>query len=109
MKTTLALLAAASATALLGGCAVYPAPYGYGGAYGSADVYYQSAPAPVYVAPPPVYWRSAPPAYRYDGRGPGWGRRDSDRDGVPNRFDRDRDGDGVPNRRDARPNDPRRY
>lgn len=58
--------------------------------------------------------------------GGGWNRRpyamrDSDRDGVPNRFDRDRDndgvrnradrdrdGDGVRNRRDARPDNPNR-
>lgn len=37
----------------------------------------------------------------------GWG--DSDRDGVPNRYDRDRDGDGVPNRYDRRPGNPYRY
>jgi len=35
-------------------------------------------------------------------------RRDSDRDGIPNRFDRDRDNDGVPNRYDNRPNNPYR-
>jgi hypothetical protein len=35
-------------------------------------------------------------------------RRDSDRDGIPNRFDRDRDNDGVPNRYDDRPNNPYR-
>ena len=35
-------------------------------------------------------------------------RRDQDRDGVPNRFDRDRDGDGVPNWADRRPNNPYR-
>ncbi|MGI4846888.1 MAG: YXWGXW repeat-containing protein [Janthinobacterium lividum] len=39
----------------------------------------------------------------------GWGRRDRDGDGVPNRFDRDRDGDGVPNRMDHRPGNPNRY
>lgn len=38
-----------------------------------------------------------------------YGRRDRDRDGVPNRYDRDRDNDGVPNRFDDRPNNPRRY
>ncbi|SFU51279.1 YXWGXW repeat-containing protein [Pseudoduganella namucuonensis] len=27
-------------------------------------------------------------------------RRDSDHDGIPNRYDRDRDGDGIPNRYD---------
>jgi hypothetical protein len=45
------------------------------------------------------------------------GRRDSDRDGIPDRRDPtpygggrpgDRDGDGVPNNRDSRPNDPNR-
>lgn len=35
-------------------------------------------------------------------------RRDSDRDGIPNRFDRDRDNDGVPNYADRRPNNPYR-
>ncbi|NRR29731.1 YXWGXW repeat-containing protein [Oxalobacteraceae bacterium] len=41
---------------------------------------------------------------RWDHHIPGKGRyhgmRDSDRDGVPNRYDRDQDGDGVSNRRD---------
>jgi len=37
------------------------------------------------------------------------GRRDRDRDGTPDRWDRDRDGDGVPNRHDMRPNNPYRY
>jgi len=35
-------------------------------------------------------------------------RRDSDHDGIPNRYDRDRDNDGVPNRYDDRPNNPYR-
>jgi hypothetical protein len=39
----------------------------------------------------------------------GYGYRDRDRDGVPNRYDRDRDNDGVPNAYDRRPSDPRRY
>nr|AHZ45696.1 hypothetical protein [uncultured bacterium] len=43
----------------------------------------------------------------YDHRG--YGYRDRDRDGVPNRVDRDRDGDGVANRYDRRPDNPRRY
>lgn len=34
------------------------------------------------------------------------GRRDQDRDGIPNRYDRDRDGDGIPNRWDRNPNRP---
>ncbi len=37
----------------------------------------------------------------------GW-RRDTDRDGIPNRVDRDRDNDGTPNRYDRRPNNPYR-
>lgn len=35
--------------------------------------------------------------------------RDSDWDGIPNRYDRDRDGDGVPNYADRRPNRPNGY
>lgn len=34
--------------------------------------------------------------------------RDKDNDGVRNRYDRDKDGDGVPNRRDQAPNNPNR-
>jgi len=34
--------------------------------------------------------------------------RDSDHDGVPNKYDRDRDNDGVPNRYDDAPNNPYR-
>lgn len=48
--------------------------------------------------------RHAGPA-SHSGYGP---RRDRDRDGIPNRFDRDRDGDGVPNRFDRAP-DHRRW
>jgi hypothetical protein len=53
-----------------------------------------------------VYYPNQYPA-QYSSQYPG--RRDSDRDGIPNRYDRDRDGDGVPNRYDQRPDDPRRY
>jgi hypothetical protein len=38
--------------------------------------------------PPPLAWRDRA------------ARRDSDRDGIPDRVDRDRDGDGIPNRTD---------
>ena len=48
------------------------------------------------------------PAYQGDNRG-GYGYRDRDRDGVPNRYDRDRDGDGVRNSQDRFPENPRRY
>ncbi|NUZ07176.1 YXWGXW repeat-containing protein [Piscinibacter koreensis] len=62
-------------------------------------------PGYVYAAPT---WVERNGRWYYE-RG-GWerGRRDRDRDGVPNRFDRDRDGDGVPNRRDDSPNNPYR-
>ena len=57
------------------------------------------------------HWRSAREHdwYRvnYNHGYRGW-RHDSDRDGVPNRYDRDRDNDGVPNRYDSRPNNPYR-
>ncbi len=43
----------------------------------------------------------------YNDGGYGYGARDRDWDGIPNRFDRDRDGDGIPNRFDSRPNNPR--
>lgn len=46
---------------------------------------------------------------RYYDRGrASYGWRDSDRDGIPNRYDRDRDNDGTPNRYDRRPNNPYR-
>jgi hypothetical protein len=97
----------------------YAAPsYGYAApSYGYAAqhpgyVYSQ----PGYVVAQPVY---AQPAWGYGARPY---RRDSDRDGIPNRWDRDRDndgvsnrwdrdrdGDGVPNRWDRRPDNGRRY
>jgi hypothetical protein len=92
------------------------APYGY------------VQPAPVYVQPQPVYVQ---PQTVYYGNGyqRGWDRRaawrDSDRDGVPNVYDRDSrfydgraahraggwrdaDRDGVPNRYDHAPHNPYR-
>ena len=72
--------------------------------------------AMVIPAPPPprgyvVVPRSYAPSHGWhDARRSerrGWG--DSDRDGVPNRYDRDRDGDGVPNRYDNRPGNANRY
>ena len=80
------------------------APAVAGVTIGNAPSYY----GPSYVAPsyyevaPPVYYRPAPRPISY-------GRRDADRDGIPNRWDRrynprwDRDGDGVPNRYDRNP------
>jgi hypothetical protein len=84
---------------------------------------YYAAPSYGYVAPHPGYVY-AQPVYVQPGRGYGARpyRRDSDRDGIPNRWDRDRDndgienrldrdrdGDGVPNRWDRRPDNWRRY
>jgi hypothetical protein len=92
VRKLIALLAVAS----LSGCVAYGVPYG------SADVYYGSAP---YYG---GYYYDQP-TYIYGG---GYYRhrqyRDSDRDGIPNWRDRDRDGDGVPNRRDTYPRNPRR-
>jgi hypothetical protein len=103
MKLLALLLAAAG----LSGCVAYPygapGPGYYGQGYYQGG-YYQGSP--YVVEPQSLYiygssgYRSAP-GYRY-------GRRDRDRDGIPDRFDRDRDGDGVPNRVDRRPYDPRR-
>jgi hypothetical protein len=70
-----------------------PAPYYY-------------TPAPSYYYAPQVQYSSG---YYYAPQHRGRHRRDSDRDGIPNRFDRDRDNDGVPNRFDRRPNNPYRY
>jgi hypothetical protein len=64
MKTTLILALAATATALLGGCAVYPAAPGYGGGYGGGYGAAYVGP-PVVVAPAPVYYGG----YGYWGRG----------------------------------------
>ena len=98
------------------------APYGY---VQPAPVYV--APQPVYVQPRSVYVQPQAVYYRHDRRidrsGP-YG--DSDRDGVPNIYDRDSryydarlaqrhgswgdaDHDGVPNRYDRAPNNPYRY
>ncbi len=99
------------------------APYGYAQ---PAPVYVQPQPVymqhqPVYVQPQPVYYESN---RWHERRGGGvWG--DSDRDGVPNIYDRDSrfydgraawragmrgdaDRDGVPNRYDRAPNNPYR-
>jgi hypothetical protein len=105
MKKLMLVLAAVGAAGL-SGCAVYPAPV-YDG-YGNTGV----APPPYVVAPPPPVYIYGSGVYRSSPRhqGHGYGARDRDRDGIPNRYDRDRDrdGDGVPNRFDPRPNNPYR-
>jgi hypothetical protein len=76
--------------------------------YYAQPSYVYSQPAYVYTQPSYVYTQ---PGYVYYGQHYNRGHRgrDSDRDGIPNRFDRDRDNDGVPNRFDRRPNNPYRY
>jgi hypothetical protein len=115
MKLLVPLLAVAGLT----GCV------GYGVPYGTAGVYYENVTpyyGPAYGYYEPGYYgrgyygwtapyivdrrsvqrealggnpRAAVPAAPSPDR-----MRDTDRDGVPDRFDRDRDGDGVPNRSD---------
>lgn len=100
------LLALLLATAGLSGCVAYGVPDGApSGYYYDQGGYYAQ---PYVVEPPSVYIYGSDGHHRHR---PGYrqGRRDQDRDGIPNRFDRDRDGDGVPNRADRRPADPRRY
>jgi hypothetical protein len=66
-------------------------------------------PQPVYVQPSPVYIGHNYPGPHWQHHHRGYGYRDQDHDGIPNRYDRDRDGDGVPNAIDRRPNNPYRY
>lgn len=97
------LLALLFAAAGLTGCVAYSVPYGAPSGYYDQGGYYGQ---PYGVEPQSVYIYGSG-GYR---SGPGYhqGRRDQDRDGIPNRFDRDRDGDGVRNREDRRPTNPRR-
>lgn len=109
-------LAAASLVVVTAGCVEqsgYPTTYGYSPGYGSNYGYsgysnnYVSQPsyyrpAPTYYAPPPPRPQvitqtryvpvpvAPPPSYHR--------MRDSDRDGIPDRYDRDRNGDGVPDK-----------
>lgn len=107
-------LAAASLVMVTAGCVEqsgYPTTYGYSPGYGSNYGYSNNyvsqpsyyRPAPTYYAPPPprpqvitqtryVPVPVAPPRPTYHRA------RDSDRDGIPDRYDRDRNGDGVPDK-----------
>jgi hypothetical protein len=84
-----------------------PAHAEYGERYPHRVIVVPAPPPPphVYYGPPPQRWHGGHDRWDHGRRG--W--RDSDRDGVPNRYDRDRDGDGVPNRYDRRPRNPYRY
>ncbi|WBY02373.1 hypothetical protein PE066_02235 [Ramlibacter tataouinensis] len=105
------------------------------GTAAARPAYVDQSPRPVYAPPAyaaPAHQRTFVPGHweqrgphrvwveaqwvvtpRYAGHGaPQWQggpgpRRDRDRDGIPDRFDRDRDGDGVPNHRDRAPDNPR--
>ena len=113
-------LAAAGLAMVTSGCVEqsgYPTTYGYGApAYGysngygysnnyvtqpvyySQPTYYRPAPtyysAPVYSAPVQTRYVPVPSPQRTYYRG----MKDSDGDGIPNRYDRDKNGDGVPDK-----------
>lgn len=112
-------LAAASLVVVTAGCVEqsgYPTTYGYSPGYGSNYGYaaysnnYVSQPgyyrpAPTYYAPPPppprpqVVTQTRYVAVPVSPPPPSYHRaRDSDRDGIPDRYDRDKNGDGVPDR-----------
>ncbi|TAJ29933.1 MAG: hypothetical protein EPO67_14765 [Reyranella sp.] len=119
----LSWLAAAGLAMVTAGCVEqsgYPQTYGYGApAYGYSNGYsgysnnYVSQPA--YSYSQPTYYRAAAPTYysapvytapqtRYvpvqaaPPRSSYRGMRDSDGDGIPNRYDKDKNGDGVPDK-----------
>lgn len=100
MKLLALLLSAAG----LSGCVAYPYGSPGPGYYGGGG-HYQGTP---YTVEPQSVYIYGSDGYRAS---PGYysGRRDRDRDGIPDRLDRDRDGDGIPNRLDRRPSNPRRY
>ena len=67
----------------------------FGNMFNSQPTYYQPPPQVVtqtrYVPVPTYSPRPYPRSY--------WGNRDSDGDGIPNRYDRDRNNDGIPDRK----------
>jgi hypothetical protein len=70
----------------------YPSGYGYSNGYYAQPTYYPQQPA--YYQPAPVVTQTryvpVPVAQRR--------LRDSDHDGIPDRYDRDKNGDGIPDR-----------
>ena len=91
----------------------YPTTYGYSPGYNSGynkgygyqgySNNYYSQPSS-YRAQPNYYYAPQQTQTRYvavpvaQPRSNSWGMRDSDGDGIPNRYDRDKNGDGVPDR-----------
>lgn len=110
MKLTI-ITSVLAATAVLSGCAVYPAGTASGSVYYDEPGYYRNSPGPLYYEPAPFYGRPPPVYY---GPGPviidrGHGNWDRDRRGDRDRFDRDgrgpRPGEGRP-QQGARPPPP---
>ena len=91
----------------------YPSTYGYGSSgYGSSGYGYNQ---PTYYSQPtysqPSYYQPAPRVVTQTRYVPvpvatpasqPRRLRDSDRDGIPDRYDRDRNGDGIPDRQQRR-------
>lgn len=73
-----------------------PAYSGGGGFFGGQPTYYQQ-PQTRYVPVPVTQTRYVPVRSRSS-----WGQRDSDGDGIPNRYDRDKNNDGIPDRQQRR-------
>jgi hypothetical protein len=115
-------LAAAGLVMVTAGCVEqsgYPTTSGYSPGYGSSNYgysgysnnyasqpsYYRPAPSYSYYTPPPpprpqvvTQTRYVPVPVSPPQRSYNRSMRDSDRDGVPDRYDRDRNGDGVPDK-----------
>ncbi len=110
-------LAAAGLVIVTAGCvetAGYPTTYGYSPGYnntgyntgygnqGYSNNYYSQPSS--YRAQPNYYYTPQQIQTRYvavpvaQPRSSSRGMRDSDGDGIPNRYDRDKNGDGVPDR-----------
>lgn len=105
-------LAAAGLVMVTAGCVEqsgYPTTYGYGPGYGTPSYGYSNyryVSQPTYYQPAPTYYQAPRvvtqtryvPVPVSQPRSKNRGMRDSDGDGIPNRYDRDRNGDGVPDR-----------
>ncbi len=106
-------LAAAGLVIVTAGCVEqggYPTTYGYSPGYSSPGYGYSGYSNNYYSQPsysraqPNYYYAPQTTQTRYvavpvaQPRSSSRGMRDSDGDGIPNRYDRDKNGDGVPDR-----------
>ena len=77
----------------------------YSNGYYSQPTYYRPAPTYYYQQPVQTRYVAVPvpsqPRYVPSSRS-SWGSRDSDGDGIPNRYDRDKNNDGIPDRQQRR-------